>query len=226
MYCLFIRKNNKIEDLFSNQPTVSNKRKMNTQYSTQQTNVMNALRELYEAEGVKGLREMKKLHTDFINKCVFLEKEGDMLEKKKTFENKTKKVAFGYLKRFAREGRWAQKKAQKAEKAEKVVVKRGRPVDQEKRDNKKKEKLLKRMVRVAEANNRSVKQSFKLMKQNMRKDIADAKKADKATKPKGKPGRKKKTLKVVDTQDEGVDLITALLSQVEPEPEPINLDVD
>ena len=180
---------------------------MNTQYSTQQTNVMNALRELYEAEGVKGLREMKKLHTDFINKCVFLEKEGDMLEKKKTFENKTKKVAFGYLKRFAREGRWAQKKAQKAEKAEKVVVKRGRPVDQEKRDNKKKEKLLKRMVRVAEANNRSVKQSFKLMKQNMRKDIADAKKADKATKPKGKPGRKKRHLRLLIPRMRGLTLL-------------------
>ena len=219
MYCLFIRKNNKIEDFFSNQPNVSNKRKMNTQYSTQQTNVMNALRELYEAEGVKGLREMKKLHTDYINKCVFLEKEGDMLEKKNVFENKTKKVAFGYLKRFAREGRWAQNKAQKAEK---VAVKRGRPVDQEKRDNKKKEKLLKRMIRVAEANNRFVKQSFKVMKQNIRKDIASTKKAEKANKPKGKPGRKKNTLMIVESQDEGVDLITALLSQVEPK----NIDIN
>lgn len=186
------------------------KQKMTANYTTNQKKVMDALRELYEAEGLKGLREVKKHHTEFINKCAFLEKEGDRLDAAASKEHKTLKTAYGYLKRFARESNWSIKRN---EKANKVPAKRGRPIDFAKRDLKKKEKVLKKMLRIAQTNQRLLKNTFKDFKRNKREALAAAKKEEKANKPKGKPGRKKKVTTVVEGQPEGEDLIAALLAQ-------------
>ena len=191
---------------------------MTTAYTNDQMTVMNALQNLYEAEGLKGLREMKKLHTEYISKCLFQEKEDALLNASSIEQRKAQKAALCYMKRFARESRWATKRSVKESKP---IVKRGRPVDQAKRLLKKKEKFLKMMIRVAEVNRRIVKQSVKHLKSNKRADLLAAKKAEKANKPKGKPGRKHKQTLVVDNLDEGDDLIAVLLAKADK----VNLEV-
>ena len=200
---------------------------MSSTYTTEQKAVLEALRNLYEAEGVKGLREMKKCHQDFINKCVHLEREGDAQEARDGAPDKvtmrSMKTAFAYLRRNRREANWA---AKRREKAEKPKGKAGRPIDHEKRALKKKEKLIKKMLRVAEANQRLTVSTFKLLKRHKREDEAAAKKAAKAAKPKGKPGRPKKLTVVVPQVDEGEDLLLNLIEKargVEPVEE-VDLD--
>lgn len=197
---------------------------MSTTYTTEQKAVLEALRNLYEAEGVKGLREMKKCHQDFINKCVHLEREGDAMELQNGAPDKGEmremKAAFAYLKRNQREANWA---AKRREKAEKPKGKAGRPIDHEKRALKKKEKLIKKMLRVAEANQRLTVSTFKLLKRHKREDTAAAKKAAKAAKPKGKPGRPKKLTVVVPDVPERDDLILNLLEKAR-ENEPVMED--
>jgi len=187
---------------------------MSTTYTTEQKAVFEALRNLYEAEGVKGLREMKKCHQDFINKCVHLEREGDAQDALDGAPDKadmrSMKAAFAYLKRNRREANWV---AKRQEKAEKPKGKAGRPIDHDKRTLKKKEKLLKKMLRVAEANQRLTVCTFKLIKRNKREDDAASKKAAKAAKPKGKVGRPKKITLVVPEADEGEDLLLSLLEK-------------
>ena len=189
---------------------------MSTTYTTEQKAVLEALRNLYEAEGVKGLREMKKCHQEFINKCVHLEREGDALEAQAMPKDdiRAMKSAFAYLRRNRREANWA---AKRQEKAEKPKGKAGRPIDHEKRALKKKEKLIKKMVRIAEANQRLTMSTFKLLKRHKREDEAAAKKAAKAAKPPGKRGRPRKIVEVVPDEDAGSDLILDLLAKAEGE---------
>ena len=74
---------------------------MSTTMSTQQNAVIEALRNLYEAEGLKGLREMKKYHQEFISKCSFLEQEGDSQMRETEANLKQMKMVFGYFKAFS-----------------------------------------------------------------------------------------------------------------------------
>lgn len=205
----------KIEMLFGGGEKSIN-RSMSTTYSTQQKAVLEALRNLYEAEGVKGLREMKKYHQEFINKCVHLEREGDALEAEAMPKHdiRVMKSAFAYLRRNRREANWA---AKRQEKALKPKGKAGRPIDHEKRALKKKEKLIKRMLRVAEMNQRLTTSTFKLLKRHKREDDAAAKKAAKAAKVPGKRGRPKKPTVVAPEVEEGGDLILNLLAKAEGE---------
>ena len=191
-------------------------RNMSTTYTTEQKAVLEALRNLYEAEGVKGLREMKKCHQEFINKCVHLEREGDALEAQSMPKDdiRAMKSAFAYLRRNRREANWA---AKRQEKALKPKGKAGRPIDHEKRALKKKEKLIKRMLRVAEMNQRLTTSTFKLLKRHKREDDAAAKKAAKAAKSPGKRGRPKKLTVVAPEVEEGGDLILNLLAKAEGE---------
>lgn len=182
--------------------------------STQQKAVLEALRNLYEAEGLKGLREMKKHHQEFISKCSFLEQEGDLQMRETEANLKQMKMVFGYFKRIQRESNWAKKRE---EKKTKPAGKRGRPVDQEKRNLKMKEKLLKRLLRVVQSNRKATSEALKGFKRNKREELAAKRKEEKASKPKGKPGRKPKVIEVVaNTRDgEEVDLIQELLNQAE-----------
>lgn len=182
--------------------------------STQQNAVLEALRNLYEAEGLKGLREMKKYHQEFISKCSFLEQEGDLQMRETEANLKQMKMVFGYFKRIQRESNWAKKRE---EKKTKPAGKRGRPVDQEKRNLKMKEKLLKRLLRVVQSNRKATSEALKGFKRNKREELAAKRKEEKASKPKGKPGRKPKVIEVVtNTRDgEEVDLIQELLNQAE-----------
>lgn len=185
---------------------------MSSTYTTEQKAVLEALRNLYEAEGVKGLREMKKCHQEFINKCVHLEREGDALEAISMPKDdiRAMKSAFAYLKRNRREANWA---AKRQEKAEKPKGKAGRPIDHEKRALKKKEKLIKKMVKIAEANQRLTMSTFKLLKRHKREDDAAAKKAAKAAKMPGKRGRPKKVTVVDEEMADGEDLVLNLLAK-------------
>lgn len=191
---------------------------MSNTFTTEQKAVLEALRNLYEAEGVKGLREMKKHHQEFINKCVHLEREGDAMQAEAMPKGdiRAMKSAFAYLRRNRREAIWA---AKRQEKAEKPKGKAGRPIDHEKRALKKKEKLIKKMVRIAEANQRLTMSTFKLLKRHKREDDAAVKKAAKAAKAPGKRGRPKKVVEVLPDEGTGNDLILELLAKAEGEAE-------
>ena len=143
---------------------------------SQNTIAMNAIKNLYEESGVKGLREFQKTLKDYMSKVVGLEKLGDEMSAEIIPDQKvldklakqTKKHTKDLHKSLRSHFTAKRKQEREAAKALEPERPRGRPVDKEKAATKLAAKQAKEAAKVLAAKNKLMGEAFRYFKRIQR----------------------------------------------------------